>query len=71
MSVDPAVLAETLLELEVRVAYQDRTVTTLDELVRSLFVRIARLEQELAELRASAASAAPAIGPANEPPPHY
>jgi uncharacterized coiled-coil protein SlyX len=70
MAADPAALAESLLELEVRVAYQDRTIVTLDEVVRTLFTRVEMLEQELEALRAGVA-AGPAIGPANEPPPHY
>ena len=71
MATDPAALAESLLDLEVRVAYQDRTINALDEVVRALYTRVDDLAKELAELRAGAASAAPAIGPANEPPPHY
>jgi uncharacterized coiled-coil protein SlyX len=70
MATDPAELAESLLDLEVRVAYQDRTVAALDEVVRTLFARVEKLEKELVEVRASA-GAGPAIGPANEPPPHY
>lgn len=71
MSADTAALAEALLELEVRLAYQDRTVAALDEVIRTLFARVERLEGELVELRAGAASAALAVGPANDPPPHY
>lgn len=71
MATDPAALAESLLDLEVRVAYQDRTLTALDEVVRALYTRVDALQQELGELRAGAASAAQPIGPANEPPPHY
>lgn len=70
MATDPAALAESLLDLEVRVAYQDRTISALDEVVRTLFTRVEKLEQELADLRAAAAGGPP-IGPANEPPPHY
>jgi uncharacterized coiled-coil protein SlyX len=71
MATDPAALAESLLDLEVRVAYQDRTITALDEVVRALHARVDSLEKELVELRAGAASPALAIGPANDPPPHY
>lgn len=70
MAADPAALAESLMDLEVRVAYQDRTIAALDEVVRTLFARVEKLEKEVVELRAGA-TAAPAIGPANEPPPHY
>lgn len=71
MATDPAAHAETLLDLEVRVAYQDRTIHALDEVIRTLFARVEQLEKEVAELRAGALSAAPAIGPGNDPPPHY
>jgi uncharacterized coiled-coil protein SlyX len=61
-------LSEQLVDLEVRVAYQDRTISALDEVVRTLFARLEKVEKELVELRA-AAMPAPVI--ANEPPPHY
>jgi uncharacterized coiled-coil protein SlyX len=70
MATDPAALAELLLDLEVRVAYQDRTIAALDEVVRVLFTRLEKVENELVEVRASG-GAAPMIGPANDPPPHY
>jgi uncharacterized coiled-coil protein SlyX len=37
-------LAERLIDLEVRIAYQDRTIAALDEVVRALAERIAVLE---------------------------
>ena len=61
---------EALIDLEVRVAFQARTVNELDVLVRSLFTRIEALEKEVAILRAGG-DVGPPIGPANEPPPHY
>lgn len=63
-------LADRLIDLEIRIAYQDRTVVALDEIVRGLHARVEALEAELRELRQSSA-AAQTIGPANEPPPHY
>ncbi len=68
MVTDLMSLAESVLDLEVRLAYSDRTVATLDGLVRSLFARLEAVEKELRELRNGEA---PAIGPASEPPPHY
>ncbi|HUQ01155.1 MAG TPA: SlyX family protein [Kofleriaceae bacterium] len=62
-------LREELIDLEVRVAFAQRTVQELDALVRTLYTRVDALEKELALLRA--ADAGPVIGPANEPPPHY
>lgn len=61
-------LADAVIELEIRVAYQDRTVAALDEIVRKLHHRVDELEAELRELRKLGA---PPIGPAGEPPPHY
>ena len=65
-----AVLVEQLRGIEVRVAFQQRTVAELDALVRTLYTRIEALEKEVALLRAGG-DAGPPIGPANEPPPHY
>ena len=63
--------AERLIDFEIRLAYQDRTVAALDEVVRALYDRVTRLEQELHDLRRAAIEGAPQIGPANDPPPHY
>jgi uncharacterized coiled-coil protein SlyX len=43
--------AEKLIDLEVRIAYQDRTIGALDEVVRELAGRVVRLEAEVARLR--------------------
>ena len=63
-------LREELIDLEVRIAFQQRTVSELDALVRTLYTRVEALEREVAILRAGG-DAGPPIGPANEPPPHY
>jgi len=42
-------LAERLLDLEVKVAYQDRTIAALDEVVRALAARVDELEAKLRE----------------------
>ena len=42
MVTDLMSLAESVLDLEVRLAYSDRTVATLDGLVRSLFETVGR-----------------------------
>jgi uncharacterized coiled-coil protein SlyX len=44
-------LSERVMDIEVRLAYQDRTITTLDEVVRELAKRLERAERELAKLR--------------------
>ena len=66
-----APLAERLTDLEIRLAYQDRVISALDEVVRTFALRVESLEQALTLLQASVGSAQLATGPANEPPPHY
>ena len=51
-------LAERMTDLEVRLAYQDRTVAALDQVVRELAGRIAVLERDVARLRTAEASGA-------------
>lgn len=58
---------DALVELEIRIAYQDRKIDELDALVRALADRLGTTERELAEVKK-------AIGPEerlNERPPHY
>lgn len=55
-------------ELEARIAYQDRTIADLDEVVREFADRVAVLERELRELRETSTAA---LGSPDEPPPHY
>jgi uncharacterized coiled-coil protein SlyX len=62
---------ERLLDLEVRLAYQDQHVRALDTLVREFADRLAKAERELAQLKQSLLSADAGIGPGNERPPHY
>jgi uncharacterized coiled-coil protein SlyX len=58
-----------IVDLEVRVAYQDKHIEELDEVIREFSTRVERLEAFVKDLRESA-NAAP-IGPPNDPPPHY
>ena len=58
-----------ILDLEVRVAYQDKTIAQLDEVVRELALRLERVEHQLRELR-DRSDGLP-IGTPDEPPPHY
>ncbi|MBP6630480.1 MAG: SlyX family protein [Kofleriaceae bacterium] len=68
---EPTALSEQVLELEIRVAYQDRKVAALDEVVRTFTARVEELERQITEMKAAAKSPAEPIGPAQEPPPHY
>lgn len=62
-------LEERIVELEVRVTYQDKLIADLDAVLREFSTRVENLETLLKDLEDSA-NAAP-IGPANDPPPHY
>jgi len=62
---------DKLIELEVRVSYQDKLIAELDDVVRAFTKRVEVLERELAALRDTAISPPDPIGGANEPPPHY
>jgi uncharacterized coiled-coil protein SlyX len=61
---------ERWLDLEVKLAFQDRLIRELDALVREFGDRLAKAERELAELRQAMPPPVP-LGPVNEPPPHY
>ena len=63
---EPTALSEQVLELEIRVAYQDRKVAALDEVVRTFTARVEELERQITEMKAAAKSPAEPIGPAQE-----
>ena len=60
---------DKLIDLEVKLAYQERLIKELDTLVRGFADRLDVVERELREVKAAIGSPV-AIGP-NEPPPHY
>ncbi len=62
---------DRFVDLEVKLAYQERLIAELDALVRTFGERLDKTERELAQLKQSIASPTAPIGPANEPPPHY
>ncbi len=64
-------MEERIVELEVRVAYQDRIIAELDEVLRSFTSQVQELQRELGELRELIKSDQPEIGPADDAPPHY
>jgi uncharacterized coiled-coil protein SlyX len=55
---------ERFIDLEVKLAYQDRLIRDLDALVRELASRVAKAEERLAQLDRPAAVV-------SERPPHY
>lgn len=65
MSID-----ERIIELEIRIAHQDKVIAALDDVVRAFAARVEKLEHQLAAVRQSAGGLDP-VGPPDEPPPHY
>jgi len=65
MSID-----ERIIELEIRIAHQDKVIAALDDVVRAFAARVEKIERQLETLRKSPGDLDP-VGPADEPPPHY
>lgn len=66
-----AELAERVEDLEVKLAFQDKLIHELDTLVRSYVDRLDAMDREIKKLEQALRSPEHALGPANEPPPHY
>jgi len=64
-------LGERLEDLEVKLAFQDKLIKELDALVRTFGDRLDKTNRELEALKQAVRSPETALGPANEPPPHY
>lgn len=62
--------AERWLDLDVKLAYQERLIQELDALVREFGARLDAAERELKQIKEAMPPPAP-LGAANEPPPHY
>jgi uncharacterized coiled-coil protein SlyX len=62
-------LEDRVTELEVRVAYQDKVIAALDDVVRDFAARVTRLERLAREPTVAAAGELPDAP--DEPPPHY
>jgi uncharacterized coiled-coil protein SlyX len=61
---------ERWLDVDVKLAYQERLIRELDALVREFGSRLDRAERLLEQLKQAMPSPLP-LGAANEPPPHY
>lgn len=61
---------ERWLDIDVKLAFQERLIRELDALVRQLGDRLVATERELKALREAMPSPVP-LGAANERPPHY
>ena len=66
-----AELKEHLVDLEVKLAYQERLIRDLDTLVREFGARLDKTNRELEQLKQTVRGGEVPMGPANEPPPHY
>ena len=67
-----AELREQMVDLEVKLAYQERLIRDLDALVREFGSRLDKTTRELEQLKQSVRNGGEVpLGPANEPPPHY
>jgi SlyX protein len=63
--------AERLVELEIKLAYQDHVIRELDALVRAFGDRLDKAERELKTIKDGLRSPEAPLGPQHEPPPHY
>jgi uncharacterized coiled-coil protein SlyX len=61
---------ERWLDVDVKLAYQERLIRELDALVREFGSRLDKAERLLEQLKQAMPSPLP-LGAANEPPPHY
>ncbi|TMQ16405.1 MAG: SlyX family protein [Deltaproteobacteria bacterium] len=61
---------ERWLDLEVKLAYQERLIQELDQLVRDFAARLDKAERELEQIKQAMPPPVP-LGAINEPPPHY
>jgi SlyX protein len=69
---DVNALSERIDTLEIRLAYQDVTIETLNQTITAQWAEIDRLTRQVAELKERVRQAeSNAPGPVNEPPPHY
>ena len=69
---DVTALSERIDTLEMRLAYQDVTIETLNQTITAQWTEIDKLTRQLAELKERLREAESNLpGPANEPPPHF
>jgi uncharacterized coiled-coil protein SlyX len=61
---------ERWLDIDVKLAYQERLIHQLDTLVREFSTRLEAAERELRQIKQAIPSPVP-LGTANEKPPHY
>jgi uncharacterized coiled-coil protein SlyX len=59
-------MSDRIVELEVRIAYQDKLIADLDEVVRDFAGRVQALERDLAELKRTLGNEPSPVGPQDE-----
>jgi len=64
-------MEERIIELETRVAYQEKLLCDLDEVVQAFAKRVEKVEQRLRQLNGAALEPQEEMEPHNTPPPHY
>jgi len=62
---------DRIVELEIKLAYQEHLIHQLDTLVRTFGERLDETARELAQLKQAVRSPEVPAGPASEKPPHY
>lgn len=70
MSSEPA-LTERLEALEIRIAYQDEAIETLNQTITRQWALIDALQRQTAALGERLDDAANGVAPVDRPPPHY
>ncbi|MEX2673487.1 MAG: SlyX family protein [Phycisphaeraceae bacterium] len=60
-----------IVELEVKLAYQEKTLSDLNDVILQQQQMIERLEKRLTALKEQVEAAGEAPGPHDDPPPHY
>ncbi len=64
-------MEERIIELETRVAYQEKLLCELDEVVQAFAKRVEQVEKKLRDLSSTQIEHQTDMGPHNTPPPHY
>ncbi len=62
---------DRIVELEVRLAFQDKLIAELDDVVRVFSQRVELLHRELELVKETMKAGVPEVGPPDEKPPHY
>ncbi len=64
-------MEERIIELETRVAYQEKLLCELDEVVQAFAKRVEKVEKKLRDLKSTQIEHQADMGPHDTPPPHY